>query len=410
MADEIPDSAWDLAPGFDPYEQNFGVTMPDGQTQVDLVMRSIITFQNTTVIMGIIYGIQIGVSILLLTILAVMTRPEKRRSVIFFLNLAALVLIFVRSVITCTALQGPFYNVYNWSLGYYEHVGEAIRVSIACEVMNFLVIVAIELSLLFQVRIVCCTLKTSLRLLVTAVTTLVAVVVCGIRFATMIVNAKIGISQVDTKGPAERALVSTMASATNISVICSIIFFSAIFCAKLGHAIYQRRTMGMKQFGPMQIIFVMGCQTLFIPGKYHNSLDLVHRLTLLAVIFGLLTYFVVQFSQIYSLMPMVVATFLPLSSMWASTNTKSDNIAAPHQVKRNRDVVVSPHTKAGGSSGNYTSDKELLGDSTLVGDGDSPTKASHVGSDRDSIDFEIQKMGGYGQKIHVDRTYTVRSD
>lgn len=413
MDSAFPATAFDLKPGFNPNEQAFTVLFPDQHTTHNLSLHSVEVLKDTTVVTAIIFGIQIGMSLLLLTVLAVMTKPDKRRSIVFFLNLAALLLLFVRSIIMCAALQGPFYTYYNWALQYYPgnaDFNRAIRVAVAGEVTNFLVIVAIELSLLFQVRIVCCTLKTSWRLAMTATTTLVATAVCGIRFATMVINARIGLVKVAAKTSYERALISNMASATNISVICSIIFFSAIFCAKLGHAIWQRRSIGMKQFGPMQIIFVMGCQTMFIPGESRKLFCPQAPANIFPVIFGILTYFVVQFSQLYSLMPMIVATFLPLSSMWASTNTKKDNIAAPHHVKRNRAVVVSPTSKTGGSSSNYFSEKELLGDSTLIGDVETPTKPRHDSADRDSLDYEIQETSGYGRQIQVDRTYTVRSD
>jgi pheromone alpha factor receptor len=42
--------------------------------------------------------------------------------------------------------------------------------------------------------------------------------------------------------------------------------YAVIFTWKLGVAIVQRRRMRMTQFGPMQIIFIMGCQTLIVPG------------------------------------------------------------------------------------------------------------------------------------------------
>jgi pheromone alpha factor receptor len=53
--------------------------------------------------------------------------------------------------------------------------------------------------------------------------------------------------------------------------IISICVFSSVFCTKLGLAIRSRRSLGLKQFGAMQIIFIMGCQTLTIPGKFPTA-------------------------------------------------------------------------------------------------------------------------------------------
>lgn len=388
---------------FNPYQQMLTITMPDGIIQSVVEINNIWQLQNTAVDTGIIFGVQLGISVVLMLILAIMTRPEKRRSIIFCLNLGSLVLLFIRAIIMCVNLHGPFYNFYNWTTGYYRNVEGSIRLSVAADVINFLIIAGLEFSLFFQVRIVCVTLRTRWRLLVTAGTTLMAMAVCTIRFVTMIVNSDLGIVNVASKTDEQWALISALASASNICTIASIFFFSAIFNTKLGHAIYQRRSMGMKQFGPMQIIFVMGCQTMFIPGRCINS-DLWSRiiLTCFIAIFGILTYFVYGAAQVNSLMPCVVATFLPLSSMWAATNTNNINIAAPHQVKRNREIVIGPRTTSNtGGSGRQQSEKELVSDDTLIGE-DSPRKETH-----DEIDLEMQNVPGH---VHVDRTYSVRSD
>ncbi|USW46785.1 hypothetical protein Slin15195_G001040 [Septoria linicola] len=370
---------------FDPYHTYIVVPMPDGVTESVVQISTIFQLQDQKVAMGIVYGVQLGISSILLLVLAIMTRPEKRRSMVFFLNLGSLVLLLIRAIIMCIQLYGPIFNWYNWVMEYYRNVDGSIRLAVAAEAFSFLVILALELSLLFQVRIVCVTLRTRWRLLVTAVTTFVAVAVCAVRFAAMVVNAKLGIINVDALTDQEWSLINSMASASNICIIASIIFFSAIFIAKLGHAIHQRRSMGMKQFGPMQIIFVMGCQTMFIPA-----------------LFGILTYFLYGAAQVYSLMPCIVATFLPLSSMWAATNTNNVNIAAPHQLKRNRELIIGPRTTGHSGGGDRSqSEKQLVSDDTLIGE-DSPKQESH--QDRD---LEMQKGPGY---IHVDRTYSVRSD
>lgn len=114
-------------------------------------------------------------------------------------------------------------------------------------------------------------------------------------------------------------------------------------------------------------------------------------------------------------MPVVVATFLPLSSIWASTATKGNaNIAAPNQWHNRR----LPSTFRGNRTPAYSSEKGLIHtnvntECTLVDDrsnslsGSSPRKPGHTDSrDRDSIDLEMQKMG----HIRVDRGYSVRSD
>ena len=58
-----------------------------------------------------------------------------------------------------------------------------------------------------------------------------------------------------------------LASATNITATISFCVFCVIFMVKLGVAMRKRKKLGLCQYGPMRVLFIMGCQTLFIPGN-----------------------------------------------------------------------------------------------------------------------------------------------
>ena len=62
-----------------------------------------------------------------------------------------------------------------------------------------------------------------------------------------------------------------MGKANNITTAMSICWFCAVFVGKLGMSIRERRRLGVGQWGPTQIIFVMGCQTLVVPGMFQFS-------------------------------------------------------------------------------------------------------------------------------------------
>lgn len=111
-------------------------------------------------------------------------------------------------------------------------------------------------------------------------------------------------------------------------------------------------------------------------------------------------------------MPLVVATFLPLSSMWASANPSNINIAAIRKP-----MAYKPSLMPGGSTNNSNStEKEYLtatfnSQGTLVNESheeaSNPKKlGTHASARRDSIDVELAKMG---HDIIVDRTYSVRN-
>ncbi len=55
--------------------------------------------------------------------------------------------------------------------------------------------------------------------------------------------------------------------AGEITTTISVCVFCAMFVAKLGVAMKERKKLGIKQFGPMRVLFIMGCQTMFIPSK-----------------------------------------------------------------------------------------------------------------------------------------------
>lgn len=113
-------------------------------------------------------------------------------------------------------------------------------------------------------------------------------------------------------------------------------------------------------------------------------------------------------------MPLVVATFLPLSSMWASTNPSNINIAAVRKP-----VAYKPGMMVGGSTNAsaYSTEKEYLtatfnSQGTLVNETEAETAdprklGGHASARRDSIDVELAKMG---HDIIVDRTYSVRNN
>lgn len=52
----------------------------------------------------------------------------------------------------------------------------------------------------------------------------------------------------------------------------NICFFTSIFNFKLWIAIRRREALGLPSFGPLQIIFIMGCQTMIVPGEFRPPL------------------------------------------------------------------------------------------------------------------------------------------
>lgn len=115
-------------------------------------------------------------------------------------------------------------------------------------------------------------------------------------------------------------------------------------------------------------------------------------------------------------MPLVVATFLPLSSMWASANPSNINIAAVRKPMAYKPSMVPGNSIASNSTANEKSylNSTFSPQGTLVNETDeeaaNPKKIGTYASarrDRDSIDVELAKMG---HDIIVDRTYSIRNN
>lgn len=252
---------------FDPFDQTFTIKAPDGVTDIVASLTDVRTMQDSAVNQSICQGVQFGAAIILLIALLLMTKTDKRRSIVFILNASALLFVVIRASLSFAVYTGPFYNLYRNEALYYVNTGGARAVSAVTEVFTFFLTAAIETSLILQVRIVCCNLEPRRRHSINVLNTTVALIATVMRFALLVINIHWGISNLDSETASQAATINTVASAANIMQVASIGVSAFIFCAKLAYAIESRRSMGMTQFGPMQIIFIMGCQTMCTPRK-----------------------------------------------------------------------------------------------------------------------------------------------
>jgi pheromone alpha factor receptor len=260
-----------VSTGFDVYNQTFQLYASDGEVAT-LSTLDIEMVRLTAVRTAIIFATQLGASAILLLVLLLMTQGAKRRSLSWVFNVLALVCNVIRCTIQCTEMTGPFLNFVLVTLQEYgtASLGKHVRISIANSVMTTLVFVFIELALVTQVHVICAATMPQLwRFGILTFCGLVAMLAVGFRFNLMIRNcedtANLAKGILGTPGSDER--LDWAQSTSNIMAIVSICVFSAVFCTKLGLAIRSRHQMGLKQFGAMQIIFIMGCQTLTVPGK-----------------------------------------------------------------------------------------------------------------------------------------------
>lgn len=263
MSDKASEMA--LPPNFNPYTQNFTLLLPNG-TEFIADMGQVDWLRQWGIRLAINYGTQIGASVLLLVVLIVLTRREKRKSAIFIMNAMCLVINTIRSIVQCLYLTSNWFNPYSLLSGDFDSVNSSdLAKTVAGNTLNLILYICIMASLSLQVWVVCITTQKFRRFLIMGLTTAVALVAIGFRFAITVISnqqsmKKLSMEQYDH-----------LLTKTTIVTTLAIWTYCCVFTFKLGFALLQRKRLGMTQFGPMQIIFIMGCQTMVIPGMSHDS-------------------------------------------------------------------------------------------------------------------------------------------
>ncbi|KAF2203220.1 hypothetical protein GQ43DRAFT_479225 [Delitschia confertaspora ATCC 74209] len=290
--------------GFDAHHQAFTLIRQNG-SELMTTMDDMNFYRLYGIKLGINYATQIGASCILLLVLLLLTRREKRISLLFVMNVLCIVTNIIRSVLQVLWLTGEYYHPYALLANDYSKVPSGtVAISVAAGVMTLFLVICIMISLSLQVRVVCITTPRYQRFWIMVVTSAVALVAIAVRFAVTVFNAQNSIYKIYF------FKYQWLVNAQTITQVVAIWFFSVVFTTKLGYAIIQRRKLGMRQFGPMQIIFIMGCQTMILPA-----------------IFSCLQ-FLPQGYEYGSWTLTLVTIFLPVSAIWASVIVNDTNLAA----------------------------------------------------------------------------------
>ena len=251
----------------DPFTQSLTLRMADG-IPIEIQLEDLDSFILYSIEICINFAAQLGAALVLLVVLLLLTKPDKRRAPVFITNTLSLTLDFIRNILQCLYFTGPFNEVYAYFAQDYSRVPRSdYAKSVTATVLTFLLLVCVQISLIFQVRVVCVTLRKVYRRTILAVSILVALIAVAFRFALCVENSIYIVTLNYMSG------LSRLQSAANITTTVSICWFCAVFVIKLGIALQQRRKLGLGQFGPMQIIFIMGCQTLIVPGKEEYQIE-----------------------------------------------------------------------------------------------------------------------------------------
>lgn len=260
------------------YTQTITLLFPDG-SPFNISMSDLIKMNSANIGMGLSYGIQIGLASLMLVVTLLLSQKGKRRSLIFFCNIAALAL----DIPVSALMAGWLGSIWNNPYVYFTHDTSLITTgnivaSIMPQPLKLLEIIAIQLSLFIQVRTILITCRAYVRRMVLAVL---------FTLATICVAMEIGLAVINAKSIALMAEPSSiqpqLAQAANITWCIFVASAMSVFVWKLAHALKNRRNLGVVKFGPMQVIFIMGAQTMIAPGKLPCLLALSSRSFILTV-------------------------------------------------------------------------------------------------------------------------------
>ncbi|KAM5445314.1 pheromone alpha factor receptor [Microsporum audouinii] len=283
-----------MAPHFDPFQQSVTFVRGDGST-FPISMAEFNKFILYAVRTSIAAASQLGASVVMAVLLALLTSPEKRRSLVFCLNITTLLVNVCRTLSSAVFFTSAWVEVYTYFSGDYSRItAGAYANSVMGTIATGLMVILIELSLLVQTQVLCSTLRDLYRHVLLAWSCVVAAVPIAFRIAFMVENIKAIMTQ------SSLGKNVWIQSSSNISISVSICYFSLIFMAKLGYAIYTRRLLGIKGFGVMQVIFIMACQTMILPA-----------------IMSILQYFIPEF-EINTNILTLLALSLPLTTIWSA--------------------------------------------------------------------------------------------
>ena len=238
--------------------QVVNVTAVDGSI-ISLSLSDIDDMEYTRVQSSIGFGALLGAAVTLLLVLLLTTRPAKRGTPVFWLNIVSLVIIVIRAALYMALYLSPYKMIAVAFAGWEDGVSQSwANITYASDVLVLATDIGIMMSLIFQVRVVFGS-EPQTQMLMTVVSSVVAVLPIAFWTATIAQNIQSNIE-------GEDLITQWLYLTTRILFALSICFFCSIFVLKLWMNIRRRRKLGFQEFGPLQVIFIMGVQSLIVPG------------------------------------------------------------------------------------------------------------------------------------------------
>jgi pheromone alpha factor receptor len=290
--------------------QSFNITGLDG-TPTTLTFPEINVWALGLSRQTSVSSFTVGFVSMLFIVLLLVTPAAKIRKPIFVLNLVSMFLVALRNLLETIFNTSSYLGVGQYFLdGVFQYPLSTWTVNVLVGIVAVPGYATIMISLLLQVRVVFAA-EPKTRNIFTVIGAIAIIVQTGFLMTWLVFTCQC-------------ALNNCTAVAQNLWIYNTFrIFFCSyvgvaclVFLYKLGFTIYRRRKMGMniKQFGPLQIIFVMFCQCLVVPLLFY-ILDL--------------TVTESSFQNFDSLGQVFLVVTLPLSTLWASADARDHGPVKP---------------------------------------------------------------------------------
>lgn len=260
---------------------------------------------------GIIFGVKIGACSLMFIVCFLFTKNWKQP--VFILNQISLFFLWLETIFYITFELGEFHSMSTVLTLSANGVGSFDKgISNASSVFQLFLIWSIEASLFFQ----CWTMYRDAFSIVGQCVPWVMLCIAVIPnvvfwFIYVVVNC-VGLANPYTSLVLDHPWIYTV---PRILFTFSVMTFSFLSVNKLFITLKRRRNMGLRQFGPFQIIFIMSIQSMTVPA-----------------IITMVDLFLPSSPQtLTTLTSMFVTISLPLSSVWAKF--KSTEQSSPINMK-----------------------------------------------------------------------------
>lgn len=283
--------------------------------------------QNRQVITksAMVFSAEVGMSAMLLLVIFAITRPEKRRTIVFAMNCVSLVMSCVRGILQIMYYDGGWSHLVVQTGVDFRLVHQRdFNNSMAAACMPIFIVLACELSLLFQMRIIYAAHERA-RFMLTIFCGILSFITTSLWIVSAIMNC-FTIQSKDLSGNATLWGTPWYYQTARLLFAFTICFYSAILLFKLFQALRLRHRLGLRSFGPMQVITIMACQSMVVPAVF-TIVD-----------------FAVDFNGFSSITQCVTIFSLPLTSMWASAQAADTRGGSRHSG------IIKPRRMATGSS------------------------------------------------------------